>query len=287
MVGRSGQVVRRVRTPEGSIAIEEWGALEAIRTVVFLHGLSANRSSWRPVARRLDGLARCLLVDLLGRGESDAAPSARYDLESEVRRLRFALTALGIHRPLLAGHSHGAAIAVAASSAVDASGLLLVNPVTPDLERPAVLSALRLPGARFVAAPLLRLFRRPLTRYILVRRVFQNAASMLPGTVDRYSEPWNSYGRAAGLPRILSDWNPAELERYARAPDVPVHLIAGSRDRRIPVSSARNWADRLGGVFHLEAGCGHAAPEERTEAVASVLEAMLGIAGPQNGEPNP
>jgi pimeloyl-ACP methyl ester carboxylesterase len=222
-------------------------------------------------------------VDLLGRGESDAAPAARYDLDAEVGRLRFVLEALGVHRPFLAGHSHGAAIAVAASRTAQARGLLLVNPVTPDLERPAVLGTLRFPAVRIIVAPLLRLFRRPLTRYILVRRVFEDPASMLPGTIDRYSEPWKSSRRAIGLTRILSDWNPAELEEWDAAPEIPVYVVAGSRDRRIRVSSAREWAERLGGAFRLEAGCGHAAPEERPEAVASVLDEMLTVAGSQNG----
>ena len=279
MVGVPGQVVQWIGTPEGRLAVEVRGPAGPAPTVVFLHGLSAHRSSWTPVVRNLEADVRCVLIDLLGRGESDAAPGARYDLESEARRLLVVLEALDVRRPLLAGHSHGAAIAVAAAGRCGAGGLLLVNPVTPDLPRPALLASLRSRAIRRIATPALRHFRRPLTRYILVRRVFADPASMPSGAVDRYSAPWGDPSRAAGLVRILADWRPAELELWDRAPGIPVHVIAGSLDRRIPREAARRWAERLGGELRVEIGCGHAVPEERPEAVASVVKEMLRTAG--------
>ena len=275
MVGVPGQEVVAVATSDGRMVIEIRGPRATGPPVVCLHGLSANRSTWRPVAKRLSERRRVVLVDLLGRGESDPAPGARYDLESEVRRLDHVLTASGIERPVLAGHSHGAAIALAAAHRVSASGLLLVNPVTPGLSRPAVLSALRSPPARAMLAPAVKLFRRPLTRYMLVRRVFANREAIPAGLVDRYADPYGNRGRAAGLARILSDWDPAELEHWAGSPGVPVHVIAGAEDRRIGPDAARRWAARLGGSFELAAGCGHSAPEERTTKVAEALEDLL------------
>jgi pimeloyl-ACP methyl ester carboxylesterase len=242
--------------------------------VVCLHGLSANRTTWNPVADRLRHRS-LLLVDLLGRGESDAARGARYDLDSEARRLVHVLQALGLKRPVLAGHSHGAAIAVAAAARANAVGLLLVNPVTPDVSRPAALTALKYPAVRSLVGPALRLFRRSLTRYMLVRRVFADGASVPAGAVDRYAAPWADAERAGCLPTILSDWDPMELERFAAAPAVPVRVFAGAEDRRIDPNAARRWAATLGGTFSLAAGCGHSAPEERATEVAVVLEDLV------------
>ena len=274
MVGVPGQEVLVVPTPEGRMTVEFRGHRTAGPPVVCLHGLSANRTTWRPVADRLRHRS-LLLVDLLGRGESDASREARYDLDSEARRLAHVLQTLGLTRPILAGHSHGAAIAVAAAARMNAVGLLLVNPVTPDLSRTIALNALKYPPVRSLVTPALRLFRRSLTRYMLVRRVFADRASIPAGAVDRYAAPWGDRNRAACLPRILSDWNPAELERWAAAPGVPVQVIAGAEDRRIDPDSARRWAARLGGTFLLAAGCGHSAPEERTTDVATVLEDLV------------
>lgn len=283
MVGVAGQVVHRIGTPDGVMAVEVRGSEQGLPAVVFLHGLSASRVTWRPVAERLAPVARCLLVDLLGRGESDAAPAARYDLDSEVRRLEILLQRLGVNRPVLAGHSHGAAIAVAAAARLEACGLLLVNPVTPEVPRPAVLAAFRHRSVRALAAPLLRHFRGPLTRYILVRRVFAEPSSMPPGAVERYAAPWEDPRRAEGLTRILSEWDPSELRRWSGPPGVPVRVIAGALDRRITEPTARRWAARLEAGLRVETGCGHSVPEERPGAVVAVLEDLLRIAGSDRG----
>ena len=138
--------MRRIETTEGIIVVEMRGPPEAEPSIVCLHGLSANRITWRPLAERLDHRFTFVLPDLLGRGESDPAPDASFDLASEARRTEAVLEALGVSRPVLVGHSQGAAIAVAAARRVGARGLLLVNPVTPDLRRPRALAALRLRG---------------------------------------------------------------------------------------------------------------------------------------------
>lgn len=252
--------------------------------LVCLHGLSANRTTWLPVALRLGDRRRMVLVDLLGRGESDASAEAAYDLDSEAKRLATVLERLRLSRPVLAGHSHGAAIAVATARRVGACGLLLVNPVTPELARPAALSLLRHPPVRRGVSVVVRLFRRPLTRYMLVRRVFADGDSIPPGAITRYAKPWGDPRRAAVLPRVLRDWRPAELEAWAGQPGIPVTVIAGSMDRRIEPELASRWTERLGGTFHLVAGCGHSAPEERPDYVARILEELLSEIGTREQE---
>ncbi len=275
MVGVPGQVLERIETSDGRLAVEPHGPAEGQPVVVCLHGLSANRATWRPVARRLADRHRFLLMDLLGRGDSDTAPHARYDLESEVRRLVSALERMRVLRPVLAGHSHGAAIAVAAAERIDARGLFLVNPITPDVRRPALLGLLSLPLVRSGLGPVLRIFRRPLTRYILVRRVFADDRHVTDETVSRYATPWRDPARAAALPGILEAWHPEELRPWARRTDRPVGIVAGVHDRRIGAELARRWAGELGASFDLLPDCGHSAPEEKTDETASLLADLL------------
>lgn len=277
MVGLPGQEVVRVQTPAGHIAVATEGPATARPAIVCLHGLSANRTTWLPVAGRMRGDHRLLLVDLLGRGESEPSPLAAYDLEAEAARLGLLLDRLGVSRPLLAGHSHGASIAVAAAKRVRACGLLLANPVTPDLARPPLLAALDHMLVRRAASLSTRLFRRPLTRYMLVRRVFAERDLIPADAITRYSEPWADPARAGALPSILRDWHPAELERWAVPPGIPVAVIAGSADRRIRPELARRWADRLEGTFHMAWGSGHSAPEERPGEVARILTDLLEV----------
>lgn len=282
MEGVAGQEVVHIQTPVGSMAVELRGPRNAGPAVVFLHGLTASRATWQAVSALLQTRHRLVLVDLLSRGASAPAPLARYDLESEAERVELVLDSLGVRRPVIAGHSHGAAIAVALAARRGAAGLLLANPVTPRLRRPALLRLVRVPGMARTLPGLFRLFRRPLTRYILVRRVFADSSSIPPDLVMRYSEPWRDPGRARCLPRILIDWDPAELGRYGGVPLERVRVLTGDRDRRVRAEDAGWWAERLGGSFEALAGCGHAAPEERPLEVARALEEIIAASGPNN-----
>lgn len=273
--GVAGQVVTRIELPDGRLAVEVRGSSESTVTVVFLHGLTANRSTWWRVCDLLGVDRRLLLLDFLSRGDSDGSPEARFGLEAEAGRLTRALQALGVRGPVLAGHSHGAAVAVAAASRTDARGLLLVNPVTPGLRRPGALALLGSRWMRRAVVPGLSLFRVPLTRYMLVRRVFTGERRVPPGAVKRYARPWGDPDRARALPRILADWDPAELAGRTVPAGVPVRVLAGGRDRRIASTEAEDWAATLGATFELYPSAGHALPEEEPRAVAERLRGLV------------
>jgi pimeloyl-ACP methyl ester carboxylesterase len=271
MVSVPGQEALWFDTPDGRMAVEVHGSGAGHPVVVCLHGLSANRTMWRPTAERLGGHMRLLLVDLLGRGDSDPAPGVAFDLATEADRVATALAGAGVSGSILAGHSHGAAIAVAIAERTSARGLFLVNPVTPDVRRPPALAALRVPAVRRGLAPFLRLFRRPLTRYMLERRVFADRTLIPTDAVQRFAEPWRDPARALGLTRILADWDPEHLLRWARPADRPVLVLTGAADRRIAPEQARRWAEVLGGSFRALPGRAHAVPEEAPDETAADL----------------
>lgn len=270
----------RVRVPGGDVPVR---ALGSGPPVLLLHGLSANGSQWLAVARRLAPELRVLLPDLLGRGDSCPEPDAEFSLSSEVDRLVHILREFGIadasRPPLVAGHSQGAALGVALACRIPVSGLVLVNPVTPWTRRPPALDLLRRPLIRGAVEPLLRACRRPLTRYILTRRVYGRAAPSIEDAVERYAEPYGSRDRGRALLRVLRDWHPDALEPM-RPDGVPIEVLAGSADRRIAPEEASRWAARLGAGFAVVDGAGHAVTEEAPERVAEVIRSLA--AGPRN-----
>ena len=123
--------------------------------------------------------------------------------------------------------------------------------------------------------PLFRLFRTPLTRYMLVRRVFAESRSMPQGLTAAYAEPWADVDRARTLPELLKQWDPAELAAFSGIAVGRVRVVAGRQDRRVQLDDARRWAGCLGGTFTILDGCGHSAPEERPEAIAAFLRELL------------
>jgi pimeloyl-ACP methyl ester carboxylesterase len=92
--------------------------------VVFLHGLTFDRRSWRPVIDRLDGSVRSIAVDLPAHGESRGlSPS----FDQVPARLHELLTALGVERPIVVGHSMAGGLAAVYASAHPTRGLVFVD----------------------------------------------------------------------------------------------------------------------------------------------------------------
>jgi pimeloyl-ACP methyl ester carboxylesterase len=80
--------------------------------IVLLHGLTFDRRTWWPVLdelERIDPDRRVVAFDLPGHGDSPAATC--YDLEVVVEAVHRAVTAAGLERPVIAGHSMSAVLA--------------------------------------------------------------------------------------------------------------------------------------------------------------------------------
>lgn len=227
------------------------------------------------MAPLLEDHCRLALPDLLGRGDSPATSGARFGLAEETGRLRALLRALrsspGGAPPLVVGHSHGAALALALAGDVGVRGMVLLSPVTPWTRRPPILRTLDSSLLRRIVAPFVAWARIPITRWILRRRVFADPDDVKADTVRRYAAPFASRARARTLLRLLADWHPAEL--HGRLPGVrtPTRVLIGSRDRRIRRDDARRLAERLGTELVLVDDAAHGLPEERPERVAAAV----------------
>jgi pimeloyl-ACP methyl ester carboxylesterase len=110
-----------------SLHARDWGGDGA--AVVLLHGLASNARIWDGVAQRLAGAGlRVAALDLRGHGESEQ-PTGGYDFATVCRDLDAALAALEVERPVLAGHSWGANVALQYAAERDGAvaGLVLVD----------------------------------------------------------------------------------------------------------------------------------------------------------------
>ena len=107
----------------------EWSPEHDVRepALLLLHGLSSNATVWRRMAAALPA-RRIVALDQRAHGRSDR-PDTGYAVADLVGDAAHAIEALGLGRPVVAGHSWGAAIALAlASDRPDlASGLAFVD----------------------------------------------------------------------------------------------------------------------------------------------------------------
>lgn len=283
---------RTVNTPDGSIHVRVLGTGPP---VLCLHGVSAHGRSWEGVSRLVRGRATFVMPDLLGRGASDAAPHLAFTLDDEVRRVIDLLDAMPetAGRPhsappdradglFLAGHSQGAAIALAvASRRSDVRGILLTSPVTPWTARPAVLAGLRPHLIRRGVAGIFSPLRGPLAA-LVIRRAAGPGFSAPRELVEAYAAPYAERRRAETLMALLRDWRPEELEARLPTEPPPVRVISGALDPRIDPGDARKLAGTLGASFTLVEDGGHVLPEQHPELVAGELRRLLDSVGDGN-----
>lgn len=97
--------------------------------ILLLHGLASSSYIWNLLAPRLAEQGHDVVaLDQRGHGES-AKPEQGYDFASILADDRAVVQELGLHRPLIVGHSWGAMVALeyAATFTTEVSGLVLVD----------------------------------------------------------------------------------------------------------------------------------------------------------------
>lgn len=92
--------------------------------VVFLHGLTFDRTTWRPIMDRLGERVRSIAFDLPAHGHSGGAPAPLTEVAAAVHA---ALADLGVARPIVVGHSMAAGVAVNYAAAYPSQGAAIVD----------------------------------------------------------------------------------------------------------------------------------------------------------------
>ncbi|HET7480684.1 MAG TPA: alpha/beta hydrolase [Rubrobacteraceae bacterium] len=234
--------------------------------VLLIHGNFAGKSWWREVLAGPVPNARLLAPDLPGFGESTGvrgfSPSMSRYAESLVRFL----DGMGVRRPVLVGHSFGAAVAVelALTSPERFPAMLLLSP-TP-------LDGLYTPEYLY---PVLQSYRfdwhglRQSLQYVMS----PCNPSYLDDLVDeaRKMHPANFTGNA----RILAEWR---VNGKARLYGGPVLVASGQRDNLISPYSAQATARAFHAGKYVSLGnVGHSPQIEAPEKVLSLLDVLLDL----------
>ena len=87
---------------------------EESETMVFLHGFTGSSTTWEPIIKRLPITVRCIAVDLLGHGKTEAPQQTeRYQMSEQVLDLHALFVSLQVSDFTLVGYSMGGRIALA------------------------------------------------------------------------------------------------------------------------------------------------------------------------------
>jgi pimeloyl-ACP methyl ester carboxylesterase len=228
--------------------------------IVFLHGLTFDRRTWRPIIDRLGNTVQSLTIDLPAHGESGGDPLPLEQVAAEVHDL---VTSIGLDSPIVVGHSMSGAIAFLYASTYPTRAVVTVDSgpeVQPFAEVVQQLEPmLRGPGfaqawTQFemtlgldrIPEPMLSLaLERHVVRQDVVlgywEQLFQTAPTELQAWVDEIVEKievpcLGVFGRS------LTD---GERERFGRLPEVELEEWDGA-GHFVHLVDADRFATRLG-----------------------------------------
>ena len=249
------------------------------RTVVMIHGNAGNVEDFEfGTIQLLSPNYRVVAIDRPGHGSSDRPTGRVVTIEYQAQLLHETLSTLGISKPILVGHSWGAALALAYALNYpdDVSGMVLLAPAAyPDNGESRFL--------RFAArTPLIGDLSLVLGKPFLGRHILKQALAQAfyPQTVP------NSYLKTAcalwlGRRQVkayiedesaLNNSLKRMSERYSKI-RVPVVIVTGDKDK---IVSANENAYRLHSVvpgsqlIELK-DTGHEIPQTHPESIYSAL----------------
>jgi pimeloyl-ACP methyl ester carboxylesterase len=283
----NGQVERVAGVDGVSLAVRPWlpaGAAPTRPDLLLIHGLASSRHIWDLVAPILARRRRVFAYDQRGHGES-SKPSAGYGFDHTAADALAVVKALGLRKPVIAGHSFGAHVALEAAvrSPRSVSGVVMVDggfrAPGEGLDWPTVRTMLAppdidgLPVDEFLAG-----FRRIMAPLPLTPEMDDMALSLV--RVGRYGRIRRRLSVPNHLRILRAMWrqHPRDLLRSVRVPT----LVLAARERPIPPEQeawelARREAAaevrRIGPPVQFEWIDGiHDVPLQRPAAVAGRIE---------------
>lgn len=219
-------------------------------TVLLLHGLGCDHTTWGPVIESLARRYTVIAPDFLGHGDSDK-PRADYSVGGYANGMRDLLTVLGIDTVTVVGHSFGGGVAmqfayqyperterlvlVASGGLGPEVSLALRAITTPGFDQ--LMGLLTLPGVRHVGVAGLRALAA--TGGTATRDLAQVAEIF-----DSFRDP-RARAAVRHVVRAVVDWKGQIVTMSDRAyltEAMPMCVVWGSHDPVIPARHAANAA---------------------------------------------
>jgi sigma-B regulation protein RsbQ len=203
-----------------------WQSGTGDRDLVFVHGFQNDHTAWYPLTERLGGdRYRFTSYDLVGCGASGGAGTwERCTIDEYGADLTALCDVLGLDRPVVFGHSLGAAVILRAALASPGrfAGLVLVAPASTTgldfLPDEASFGALAYPTREQQHALARAAFRRP-----PADEAFRELTAVIESASPEHIE---------GAARAMRAFT---CQPDLRALDVPSLLVCGDRDRHVPL----------------------------------------------------
>jgi len=257
--------------------------------VVLIHGMVNASRHWAAVAERLAERHLVIAPDLIGHGDS-ATPRGDYSLGAHAAVIRDLLSALGIERATMVGHSLGGGVAMVYfwQFPERVERLALVSSGGLGDEVSPLLRSAALPGASALIS--LATHRRVTGTLDRAGIALRERGSWVGGqlqAIARALRPLESAGQREAFVQTLR----AVIDRHGQRVsatdrlyllrDMPTLIAWGERDRTIPVEHGVAAHRAVpGSRFVTIPGAAHFPHLERPDALAAVLEDFIASTEP-------
>jgi pimeloyl-ACP methyl ester carboxylesterase len=281
-----------VNTHDGvRLAVCDTGPRRAEHTVVFLHGLCLDQTSWNRqityLRRRYGRSVRIISYDHRGHGRSASAPMNTYRVDQLADDLAQVLTTLDATGPVtLVGHSMGGMTALAylgrpaAQRPVEPNGLILVAAAAGKLAERGL--------ARLLATP------APAVLAGLLDHAPGHALQALAGPLCSTLRLWHGHGQSANLAAtIIAALATTPLatavgflpslrvyDQYPTLASIHAHtvVISGGADPMTPPSHAADLAAGISGAEYVPVPyAGHMLPQQVPHVINDAIRRMITI----------
>jgi pimeloyl-ACP methyl ester carboxylesterase len=249
-------------------------------TLLLLHGITNSSETWERVAAPLAERFTVVAPDLLGHGDS-ATPRGDYSLGAHASGARDVLTALGIERATVVGHSLGGGIAMqfAYQFPERCERLVLVSSGGLGREVHLLLRAAALPGADYVLPALTSAGLIGVGRGIggLLQRLNVAPSGDLQVLARGFASLDNAGSRQAFLHTVRSVIEPggqrvSAQDRLTLAALLPTLIVWGDRDSIIPVAHGADAHEAMpGSRFEVFRDAGHMPHDAEPQRFAALL----------------
>ncbi|HKR98504.1 MAG TPA: alpha/beta hydrolase [Candidatus Dormibacteraeota bacterium] len=255
------------------VAFRRWGARGA--PVVLLGGFIVPSSVWKGIGGRLAPRHRVFAIDLPPFGYTER--KGPYTLASWVQLVHDFDRRLGLHHPLLVGHSLGAAVVVADALRYpgDSRGIVLLDgDALSEAGAPSWVSNV-LVGPWFTSIYRIVtgsdwIFRRGLAG------AYPNHPPFTQQFLKEWEQPFKVKGTLAAFRSTLKYGIQGLHLAQLRAVRERTLVLWGSRDTVDPVSAGRISAAALRAPFRLLPGAGHLSMLGAPNAIARAIDTFAG-----------
>ena len=257
---------RFIQTKNGRVYLEEFGPEDGI-ALVMVHGLGGSTFSFRQNAAAFAAAGyRVLVLDLPGFGLSEKGISPDYSHPAQAETLRAVMDSAGVGQAVLLGHSMGANIILHFAKRYPERTLAIVTAAgAPMFKTGRKIQSLFLhfaPLARAGRVALRHLVNRERVRGLLGRAV-ANSATVSEAMVDGYYVRLTTGDWSSALIAMMVAYPGNKLDLDLTAITMPMLLIAGGKDRWVPLSQTLEWASGLPTVrCEVMIGAGHLLMDE-------------------------